>query len=382
MGSKRKDPPQRVVVSLWAKAAGRCCMCGEPQLVSSLAKVTVTIGEVAHQAGATDGPKSPRGDAAVAFSNRDSEENLMLLCHGCHRKIDDTAGQGLYTVEVLQGIKAQHEAMVAALTDFRTENRTLVVVTRSTVRGKAAGASPREIAYALVESRRTPHTLGNLTYRVEIDLTDPVTDEWVWRRGMSRIDTAVARIGTDVADDKVDHLSVFALAPIPLLAYLGHRLCDKQTVDVFRQSREHTDRAWCWGEGTENVPEFVFELPDTSGDEIVVAVEVTAPVKVSRLPDAVATLPAGRLHLHSSAPGPDILGSRQALDAFARTWRQLLAAVERDLPELARLHVVAAVPAPAAVAIGRFHRAYADPPLVMYEFGEDGRYTPALEIGT
>ena len=382
MGGKRKDPPQRVVVSVWAKAAGRCCMCGEPQLVSDLGAVTVTIGEVAHQAGATEGPKSPRGDASVPFSDRDKEENLMLLCHGCHRKIDDTAGQDIYTVEVLQGIKAQHEAMVAALTDFRTENRTLVIATRSTVRDKPAGASPREIAYALAESRRAAHTLGNLTYRIDIDLTDPVTDEWVWKRGMQQIDKAVARIGTDVADGTVDHLSVFALAPIPLLAYLGHKLGDKQTVDVFRQSRDHTDRAWCWGEPGDGFPDFVYEVADipASAEEMVVAVEVTAPVQLVRLPESVAGLPVARLRPADGAPHPDMIGSRAALDAFARAWRGLLAVVERDAPGVKRLHVVAAVPAPAAIALGRFHRVYADPALVMYELGDDCRYTAALEI--
>lgn len=357
-------------------------MCGEPQLVSSLPDVTVTIGEVAHQAGATDGPKSPRGDADVPFTDRDKEENLMLLCHGCHRKIDDAAGQGIYTVDVLRGIKDQHEAMVAALTDFRTESRTLVIATRGMVRHKPVGASQREIAFALAESRRTPHTLGNLTYRVEIDLSDPVSEDWAWTRGMGKIDKAVARIDTDVADARVDHVSVFALAPVPLLAYLGHKLGDKWAVDVFRRSREQTDRAWCWGADATDPPTFVHELPDVANteDEVVVAVDVTGPVLVNRLPDGVAGLPVARLRPEGTPTGDAILSTPAAVDEFAAGWRRLLSAIERDFPAVRRLHVAAAVPVPAAIAIGRFHRPYIDPTLVMYELGDDTRYTAALEI--
>lgn len=342
----------------------------------------MTIGEIAHQAGASEGVKSPRGDADVPFSDRDKEENLMLLCHGCHRKVDSARGQVVYTVEVLRGIKEQHESMVAALTDFRVENRTLVIATRSTIRQKPVGASQREIAFALVESRRTPYTLGNLTYRVDIDLVDPVSDEWAWKRGMKNIDDATATIEADVAAGRVDHLSVFALAPIPLLAYLGHKLGDKYAVDVFRRSRDHTDRSWCWGDEASDVPVFVHDIPDDSADaeEIVVAVDVTASVKVGRLPDPVSGLPVVRLRPSNAQPGPDLLGSRASLDAFAYAWRQLMAQLEEDLPNVKRAHLVSAVPAPAAVAIGRFHRPSVDPALVMYELGDDPVYTEALVI--
>ncbi|WP_206673549.1 SAVED domain-containing protein [Pseudactinotalea terrae] len=380
--SRRKDPPRSVVVSVWAKAAGRCSMCGEAQLVSAIRDVTVTIGEIAHQAGATEGGRSPRGDADVSLTARDKEENLMLLCHGCHRKIDSASGQEVYTVEVLRGIKEQHETMVAALTDFRTESRTLVIATRSMVKQQAVAATPREIAFALVESRRSPYTLGNLNYNVTINLTDPVSDEWVWQRGMKQIDAAIEGIEATVSAGHVDHLSVFALAPIPLLAYLGHKLGDKTTVDVFRRSRDHTERAWCWGEETTGVPVFVHDLPDVGpeSESIVVAMDVTASVKTDRLPAELTDLPTVRLHPSSVAPGPDLLGSRRALDSFGRAWRRLLAQLENDFPGVNRLHVVAAVPAPAAVAIGRFHRPYADPAMVMYELGEDTRYQRALEI--
>lgn len=357
-------------------------MCGAPQLASQFGDVTVPIGEVAHQVGATDGAKSPRGAGDLSMTARADEENLMLLCHGCHRKIDSTRGENIYTVDILKGIKSQHEAMVAALTDFRSERRTLVLSTRSTVRQQPVGASPQEIAFALAESRRTPYVLGNLTYRIEIDLRDPVSDEWVWARGMKEIDRAVAQISTDVASERVDHVSVFALAPVPLLAYLGHKLGDKWPLDVFRPSREQTDRRWCWGSPPDHVPAFTIDLPSSDPDtsDMVVAIDVSGPVRTERLPEGIAGLPVARVHPAGRSTGHDLLDSPAAVDAFAASWRNLMSSIENDHSHVARLHVAAAVPAPAAVAIGRFHRPHIDPTLVLYELDDTTHYTPALEI--
>lgn len=159
-------------------------------------------------------------------------------------------------------------------------------------------------------------------------------------------------------------------------------LGDKWAVDVFRRSREQTDRAWCWGTDATDAPAFMHELPDQpiAGNEIVVAVDVTGPVRVDRLPEHVAGLPVARLHPEGSPTGDAILRSPAAVDAFSAAWRGLLSALESDFPDVRQLHVAAAVPVPAAIAIGRFHRTYMDPTLVMYELGDDKRYTKALEI--
>lgn len=91
-------------------------------------------------------------------------------------------------------------------------------------------------------------------------------------------------------------------------------------------------------------------------------------------------LPVARLHPEGSPTGDAILRSPAAVDAFSAAWRGLLSALESDFPDVRRLHVAAAVPVPAAIAIGRFHRTYMDPTLVMYELGDDKHYTKALEI--
>ena len=40
------------------------------------------------------------------------------------------------------------------------------------------------------------------------------------------------------------HISLFALAPIPLLVYLGSKLSNKVPVDVFQRHRDTED--WVW----------------------------------------------------------------------------------------------------------------------------------------
>ena len=58
------------------------------------------------------------------------------------------------------------------------------------------------------------------------------------RRRIERLDEP----GMDVHETR--HISLFALAPIPLLVYLGSQFSNKVPVDVFQRHRDTEDWAW------------------------------------------------------------------------------------------------------------------------------------------
>lgn len=357
-------------------------MCARSLLDSEWGNVTVSLGQLAHNVGATTGPSSPRGDSAIPMQDRNREENLLLLCPDCHRKVDAPENSGIYTIEVLCEIKKQHEDMVAAATDFATQHRTLVVLTNATVRGSAALASHRQIAQALAAARRAPYSVDGRQVRVEIDLSDNETDEWVWERGKQRINEAVAKVRADTDSGHVDHVSLFALAPIPLLVYLGHVLDDKIEVDIYRRARGNSDRVWCWQEDSTEPPLFKlsFKRANTTSVEAVVLVSVSGTVSQTRIPDTLKDLPLICLHPDKATPKLDLLDTPAAIDSFARTWRDLFGHIEQDLPRAKRLHVLAAVPVPAAVAMGRYRSRSANPNLLVYQRQVNDTYVPAVEI--
>lgn len=381
-GAKRARVADRTALLVWARSAGRCAMCASSLLDSEWGLVTVSIGELAHNVGATSGEGSPRGNSPMPVDERNREENLLLLCHACHRKVDAPENQGVYTVEVLRQIKKDHEDMVSAATDFASQHRTLVVVTDAVVRDSSAKASHRQIAQALVASRRAPYSVDGRPVRVTINLADPETDPWVWERGRLRIDEAVAKIRADTEPGHVDHVSVFALAPIPLLVYLGHVLDDKISVDVYRRARDDTDRAWCWPTERPDPPEFVtsVEPVDANAAEAVVLVSISGSVSYARIPESLKSFPRVDLRPSEVVPNLDCLNSPEAVVSFGAAWRGLLGRVEHDLPRVDRLHVFAAVPAPAAVAMGRYRSRSANPALVIYQRNINDTYSAAMEV--
>ena len=96
---------------LWARSGNRCAKCRR-QLVEQAARADAqsVIGEECHIiSGQSQGP---RYDASFPAARLDEPDNLILLCRVDHKIIDDQTET--YPVEVLQKLKATHEAWVAS----------------------------------------------------------------------------------------------------------------------------------------------------------------------------------------------------------------------------------------------------------------------------
>jgi len=99
---------------LWSNAAGICSFygCNERLSVEQAAGVTpYTLGEMAHIKG--NKPGSNRYDELQSDLERDSYENLILLCPTHHTLIDKAENESEYTVELLHQMKNEHENFIS-----------------------------------------------------------------------------------------------------------------------------------------------------------------------------------------------------------------------------------------------------------------------------
>lgn len=96
-------------------------------------------------------------------------------------------------------------------------------------------------------------------------------------------------------------------------------------------------------------------------------------------PEGLRSLPRVTISPTGQNPHPDLISTRAALDEFARAWREALARVENDLPDVNTVHLVASVPAPVAVAMGRYRMRTAQPKMVVYQLNDEG-YEAAMEV--
>ncbi|EOC1534621.1 HNH endonuclease [Cronobacter turicensis] len=99
---------------LWSNAAGICSFrgCNEKLSVEEAAGVApYTLGEMAHIKG--NKPGSNRYDIDQSSAERDSYENLILLCPTHHTLIDKLENVDRFNVELLHEMKQEHENFIS-----------------------------------------------------------------------------------------------------------------------------------------------------------------------------------------------------------------------------------------------------------------------------
>ena len=113
---------------LWSESGGRCSFpeCDAKLTEGDKENIPAhTLGQMAHIKGEKLG--SNRHDPSQNSIERNSYQNLILLCAHHHTIIDKPENEELYSVEVLLGMKDEHEAFIASrlLGDFVNSKETL-----------------------------------------------------------------------------------------------------------------------------------------------------------------------------------------------------------------------------------------------------------------
>jgi 5-methylcytosine-specific restriction endonuclease McrA len=378
---QRKDVPESTRIRVWAKAAGRCVLCATYLLDGADSFWhAIPVGQIAHIVGAASGKNAPRGKSGLDANERASEENLLLLCYRCHKRIDDKAYRNRYTVEFLTEKKHLHERRVREVTDFATLRPTSVVTVSSDIRGTAAPVSLAQVAEALRSEGYTGMGDDTRNGAFTLHLPGNANDGWAWDAHRTDLDRLAARVAEAATAGNIETVSVFALAPIPSLVYLGSKLDDKTETRLFRRKRTDAVTAWAWDD---EIPTPTFNIVLTPSpapaDEATVIVELSSPVKESRLPSSLTSLPRVTISPTGEMPHPELISTRAAMEEFARAWREALARIENDLPDARTLHLVASASAPAAIAMGRHRMRSAQPKMIVYQLTNES-YEAAMEV--
>lgn len=371
-----RNIPPTTRLFLYVKAGGRCEFdgCNDYLLEHHVTKAGGNFAEMAHIFAFSDG--GPRADAERGPEDVHDISNLMLLCPVCHTLIDGRPGE--FTVEVLRKHKKAHEDRVFLLTDTKPDRETIVVALRGRVAGK-----PVTITLPEIQAAVAPRYVGARGIH-DIDLTafnDAPTPEF-WKMGEDTIRKQMGRFYETRFDGHTPHhVSVFGLAPIPLLMVLGSTLSDK--VPTAHYQRHRDSESWAWKtEG--QVVEFATTKVRSGAEPSLVALvlSVSGVIALSGLPAHVDD----RYTVYSLAPTnttPDrkILDVEASFQAFRSEYLRAMRLIVQEQPAARSIDVFPAVPAPAAVAMGRDLLPKRDPVLAIYDFNKaNGGFVRALEI--
>lgn len=364
----KRSYSDRVLKLLWGRSAGRCAI---PECrVELFAEATdydpiIVIGEIAHVAAA--GKAGPRAVPAMTAKQRNSYDNLILLCQNCHARID---GQpGFNTIEKLKDIKQAHEAWVRASLPERGRSRT------GWIPVALQGGYPLDLATA--DAAVSPDFLSEKPRLLQVPID---SDNWqaVDANIAAEVDTLL--VGGDDFDRRV---AIFPLAPVSACICLGYHFTSRPHLRLFQFHRD--DRSWVWPRvpvpaqdltisGLEGDPTsasavtFLFHLTTLITDEVLKEVGAPLDTRVDfRIPN-----PSTAWLQHSDQVK---WASQEVRSAFERAMQKF--------PTAKQWHLFYAGPAPLAVAVGQQLNPTMYPPTQLYEFRAKAkpRYKASILLG-
>jgi SMODS-associated and fused to various effectors sensor domain len=382
MASGRGTISSQGTLRLWVAAGGRCEYrgCNEYLLEDELTGYELNLAERAHIVGATEGPGSPRGKAPLDPALRNDEPNLMLLCRKHHRVIDRLIAE--HGVEGLRAMKRKHKERIRLLTSLSEDASSVVVRMSGGIRGAPVEIPREAVRAAVLADGRFPRFRAALAGEdLEIDLRKLPGEEesGYWKAGERMIAEQTARLRE--AQEAVRHVSVFALARLPLLVALGFHLDDKIPATVYPRARSGSgDGEWGFDDRATPTAFSLNRLADRQAEEVALSVSLTGPIGEDVLAHAEGQS-IYEIEPDGVAHSRDLFSARESLDAFAETYHRFLALVEREHPACKEISIYLACPAPAAVQIGRGLMRSAQPRLVVYDRNTLGDFGRTLVIG-
>jgi len=370
-----RDIPARTRLLLYVRAGGRCEFdgCNLYLLEHHLTRKEGNFGEVAHVVAFNEG--GPRGRVRPHPQDIHDADNLMLLCHACHRLIDDNPAH--YLVATLRQYKRQHEDRIYHVTGLGPDFRTTIVQFKANI-GEQVVAIPAAQVIEAVAPRYPSDLRGYV-----IDLTTlHGNDPGFLQTATSCIQRELERIyapGMDV--ERTRHISLFALAPIPCLAFLGSKLSNKVTVDFYQRHRDTGN--WVWKtEGHPTAYRFGQIRRGTARSKVALLLSLSGTIHLESLPVEIdERYFVYEITLADQTPNPNYLRLKQDLTDFQTIYQTSLRVIGRDHYPLSAIHLFPAVPAPVAVACSYELLPKVDPALYVYDNDKaKGGFTLALRI--
>lgn len=369
--------PNKVQVALWAKASGRCEYRGcNRDLIGDLVagREDGKFGFIAHIV--ADSADGPRGDPTRSPRLARDLRNLMLLCADHHKGVDvDYLAD--HAEEVLLEMKAEHEDRIAIVTGMAEERASHVIRFAADIGQRDALVSTRSIFMAMPPDR---HPAEGRTIDIELigsDYGDYEASYWTIQQDNLRRQFA-RKVKERIEQREIKQLSVFALAPQPLLIELGRLLGDIVPVVVHQRHREPA--TWRWQPDQPGIAFRVDEYAGPPTSAVALKLALSATINDDRIQGVLGN-DVAIWAVTCDNPHNDIMRRPDDLAEFKRVLRRLLDRIKAYHGEHVAIDVFPALPNSAAVEVGRVWMPKADLPLRIYDQNRTmGGFIPTLTI--
>ena len=323
-------------------------------------------------------PDGPRGNAGIPSELINDASNLMLVCQACHKVIDEDEEGELYSVSLLQEMKAEHEGRIEIATSITPERASQIIHFGANIGMQSSPLRWETTAQALFPDR-FPASRNAIALSLANSATqDHCRDFWtIEANNLTRL--FKSRIQERLQDRALGHMSVFALAPQPLLVLLGALLSDIQDVEVFQLHREPS-QTWAWPEWDQPTPKPTLIEPSVQFGIPALVLSLSGTV----VPDRIRAALDGQVSIWEVTvplPNNDLIKTRAQLSEYRGLLRFALDQIKAIHGQDSLLHIFPALPLSVAIELGRVRSPKADMPWRIYDQNnhQDG-FIPALDF--
>lgn len=368
---------QKTERELWARAAGRCQFEGCNKLLyrSAVTQEAVNQSQKAHiYSFSANGPRG-QGPYSDDLENINSIDNLMLMCHGCHKLIDDDKKGQRYSAKLLQDWKIVHEQRIEIVTGISTDKRSNVILYGANIGDELSPLYPVECMQSMFPERY-PASSHPIQLSMKSALKDDTPD--YWSAEVAHLEKSFERkVLTIAEDDDCKHFSLFALAPQPLLIKLGSLLTDKFSVETYQLHRE--PKGWRWKEEKSDI-EFIVKKPEGFSGQPVLAVALSDHIAPSRITNVLGE-DVSIWEITIDSPNNDVISSKILLSRFRTSIRQIIVDIKREHGNQTPLHLFPVMPISCAIELGRARMPKPDMTWIVYDHDRITQtFKTALEI--
>ncbi len=362
-----KSLNKKDAIRLWVQSGGRCAFagCNKYLLEEQLTKRQYNFGEQAHIKGKSC--IGPRG-GSDSHNLADELDNHILLCEEHHKLIDNKNEEACFTIERLQEMKKKHEQRIKSLTSMHADREVQPLIFTAPIGiNFDPNISEEEVDTALLEEGYYPAGEPRL-----INPKPSYSDSFdhFYTDVKKAIDTEIDQFKKSKMYKKP--VAVFALAPIPALAYLGASLGEIKNPMVFarHRDRQSPNSAWLWDrDDIASANPLKIIPPDT---------EVHQHKQVALLLCLSARIPHEQCsrefdgdvdiwEITCEDPSNTMLRSRDQLVEFRRCFHEALSRIKHLYGGASSINLFPAVPAAIGVLIGLAHMPKADLSLRVFD---------------
>lgn len=344
---------------LFALSAGRCEICNESVISDIRTGTDIVWGEKAHIYAFN--PGGARTDLDKTYLN--NVDNLLLACPNCHEKIDKKALEHTYTAEFLKDIKKRHEARVEIATSIGEERKTKVIKMVANINNERVTTDSKVIYEALLNERRIPSDRNFC--EIDFSATSGQNTQEYWKQKSAEIEDALQTFYQEASRDHVEHSSIFAIGPMPLLMHLGSKLNNKISTDLFQRHKD--GESWRWKE-EESKAQYSFRTIQKGQDQSKVAmlISISGFIDTSKLPTHVdGEFSVYELFLDPE-PNYNCIRTKEDLQKFEKNFTSAISEIKNNHKEIDQIEMFPAVPAPVAIICGRSLNKNSDPQIRVY----------------